>query len=54
MVEMFSHTKVISYLESKGIDDAEEIYGKLDDTGLDKIERMMGGDITSNEENFFL
>ena len=50
MVEISSRTKVISFLESKGIVNAEEFYGKLDDTGLDKIERMMGGGITSNEK----
>ena len=50
MVEISSRTKVISFLESKGIVNAEEFYVKLDDTGLDKIERMIGDDITSNEK----
>lgn len=51
---MSSRAEVISFLEKKGIDNAEKFYRKLDDTGLDKIERLMGGDITSNEKNFFL
>lgn len=54
MVEISSPTKVKLFLKSKGIDNAEEIYGKLDDTGLDKIERLMSGDITSNAKNYFL
>lgn len=54
MVETSSGTKVVSFLESKGIENAEEFYGKLDDTGLDEIERMIGGDITTNEKHFFL
>jgi hypothetical protein len=53
MVEISSPTKVKLFLKSKDIDNVEEIYGKLDDTGFNKIERLMSGDITSNANFFF-
>ena len=45
---MSSPTKVKLSLRSKRIEIAEEIYGNLDDTGLDKIERLMGGDVATS------
>ena len=37
MIKTSSRTIVVSFQESKGIENAEEFYGNLDDTGLDKI-----------------
>ena len=48
-----SRTKATLFLEAKGIPSPEQIYLKLDKTGLDKIDRLMDGDITSNEKNYF-
>ena len=44
-----SRTKATLFLEAKGIPSPEQIYLKLDKTGLDKIDRLMDGDITSRK-----
>lgn len=47
----------ITCLEKKEITDAEGIYSKLDAIGLDKLDRLMGGDcddIICNDTNYFL
>ena len=43
-----------SHLETKEITDAEGVYSRLDDTALDKLNSLMGGDIICNEKNYFL
>ena len=45
--------KAIDFLQEKGIADPEDVASQLDEIGLDKIDRLVDGDITSNEKNYF-
>ena len=45
--------KAIDFLRVKDVAGPESVAGRLDAMGLDKIERLVDGDITKNEKNYF-